>query len=132
MFPAVLSLILIGLELLAFRGIAPGKLRAAALVLFTVCVTGAYYSGFYGLDYASKLPPSAIVAHQGYGRFVLLMCCPLVVLGVLSALLPVPSPWLKRGYWGVLGGVAAATLYTSYLGGEIVFRHGGGVLGLGY
>jgi len=95
-----------------------------------------YYSGYQGVNYISKGFSSELIAeHQRLAKFFLFTCIPYLVLRTAIAfeksLLGIISDDIKEILEAVLTCFSVAilglVLYTSHLGGELVFKHGAGV-----
>lgn len=131
MFPPVLGLTIFALECAEFKfpGILKQELRGALVIIFSVMTIATYYSGFWGVEFAERIPAEIIKNHQGFARFSALLTLPICLLGLLYDR---TKRWISYSYLCLLGVMAALLLYTAHLGGEVVFIHGGGVAGVGY
>lgn len=134
MFASSLGGVCLFFELLApkYETIFTRQIRFILLTLFLLACVSSYYSGFYGADFATKLDPELVKRHQGYARFGLIVLLAEYFLGALALLSSYSSKPLLWTYRGVLVLVVGIIIYTSHLGGELVFEHGGGVRNLGY
>ena len=134
MFASSLGSICLLFELLALKydSIFSKPIRFVMLSLFLGACVFSYYSGFYGADFATELPEELIKTHQGYARFGLIILLANYFLGIIALLSIYSTKTLIRFYQGILAAVVGVIIYTSHLGGELVFEHGGGVQGLGY
>jgi hypothetical protein len=134
MFPPVIAVVCCALELLHLAGITglvSSRLRIALSGMLSLSLLAAYYSGFYGLDFATEIPADLIKFHQGLGRFSTLLGLPLLLFALLSAKTP-PKPLITGLFRASLAALTLTLLYTAHLGGELVLEHGAGVRGLGY
>ena len=134
--PFVLGGVLLILELLARRKEerALGAAAAAApvvLLLLGVITPLTYLTGYTGATFADQafsVPASAIATHQAYGKFLLLLLFPVLVLAFARGFAKGESKELIGSLYvlsvALFLGVAG---WTSYLGGELVFTHGAGV-----
>lgn len=134
MFASSLGCVSLLFELLAvkYESIFSKSIRFIMLSLFLLACILSYYSGFYGADFATKLPPDLLKTHQGYARFGLIFLLGTYFIGALALLSNYSTKILVRCYQATLTLVVGVIIYTSHLGGELVFEHGGGVQGLGY
>ena len=134
MFASSLGSVCLLFELLAlkYNSIFSKPIRFVMLSLFLGACVFSYYSGFYGADFATKLPQDLLKTHQGYARFGLIILLGNYFLGGIALLSSYSTTTLIRLYQAILTLVVGVIIYTSHLGGEIVFDHGGGVEGLGY
>lgn len=132
-FPCVLTLVLLVFEILDMRRPGDGYRRASnvlvALVVVSTVVT--YLSGTYASDLASQsfaVEPRTIATHQAFAKSMLLG---VFVLGTLAAARCSGTAnarrVLDRIYRGALLIFAALAIWTSQLGGDLVFAHGAGV-----
>lgn len=132
-FPFVLGIVLLVLELCARRsGVRGGGSGAVYVLALAAIVTPlTYLSGYTGASFADQafvVPPAAIGTHQAFGKFLLLVLFLVVALGFAR-------PHAKEDAAGVIDGLYLGALllflgvaaWTSFLGGELVFRHGAGV-----
>jgi uncharacterized membrane protein len=108
------------------------EIRFLILTLFLVACIASYYSGFYGADFATKLSPDVLKTHQDYARFGLIILLAVYFLGAISLLSSFSNRIVQTAYQVLLCLVCGIIIYTSHLGGELVFEHGGGVKGVGY
>ena len=89
-----------------------------------------YYSGYWGAEAASQtfqISDELVGTHQAWGKFALISCFPSMVLFGLERFGNNAPNWLRPVYLGLLAVSTALVLYTSYQGGELVFRHGAAV-----
>ena len=134
-FPAVTLVLAVASELIAFfkrhNKLASNSYRVMAQRLIFIgccftCVT--YLSGYFGEDQASQtfeVPTNIIATHQAWAKAILVSLIPLIIFTILrnmSAKLAV-----NVLYYFFLTLSLGLTIYTSYLGGTLVFKHGAGV-----
>ena len=95
-----------------------------------------YYSGYYAVDYVSKdFSRELIDSHQDLAKFFLFTCIPYLILRTAIAyeksLLGMISEYTKEVIETMLTCFSIAILglviYTSHLGGELVFKYGAAV-----
>ena len=95
-----------------------------------------YYSGYEGATYLSKdFNTELIDAHRDLAKFFLFTCIPYLVLRTAIAfeksLLGMLSDYVKEVIETILTCFSIAILglviYTSHLGGDLVFKHGAAV-----
>lgn len=134
MFASSLGSVCLLFELLALRFelLFTKPVRFTLLTLFLLASIFSYYSGFYGADFAVKLPQDLLKTHQGYARFGLIVLLATYFIGAIALLTNYSTKGLLWFYRTVLAIVVGVIIYTSHLGGQIVFEHGGGVRGSGY
>jgi hypothetical protein len=134
MFTPSLALLCVLFEILAIWHplLINKNIRFLILTLFLLSTIASYYSGFYGADYATKLAPELLKAHQGYARFGLIVLMANYFIGAIALVSPYSNKFLEWSYRVVLLVVVGTIIFTSHLGGDLVFRHGGGVDGIGY
>ena len=94
-----------------------------ALIVFSPIT---YYSGFWGADFASKDLVEQIDNHQSYARFFLISLVPFVLVYFLKRQ-AVDNSGLRLIYYIFLLLSFTLVVYTSLLGGSLVFDHGAGV-----
>ena len=96
------------------------------LLIGAIFLVGAFISGYQGSEFASgtfKVANETIDFHHTIGKLALLALVP-----VLSLLFYYErSKILKVFYLFFFALEVGLVLYTGYLGGELVFRHGAGV-----
>ncbi|MCB0358682.1 MAG: hypothetical protein KDD44_03575 [Bdellovibrionales bacterium] len=88
-----------------------------------------YYSGYFSAAASSRgfeIPEDVVLRHQSFALAYSLSLVALVVLSVLRAGAPRENR-IAVGFIGSLLLSWALAVYTSYLGGVLVFRHGAGV-----
>ena len=134
MFAPSLGVLCLLFEILALKYplLLTNQIRFLVLSLFLVSCLASYYSGFYGADFATKLEPDLLKTHQGYARFGLIVLLGNYFIGAVALISSYSNKTVISCYRGVLLIVVGVIIYTSHLGGELVFEHGGGVQGLGY
>ena len=134
MFAPSLGCVCIVLRLIHYfrKELVTEKLQFLFITLFFIATTASYYSGYFGAEFASKLAPETIKTHQGYGKFSLILLLPTYFFGALSLLNEQQNRAVALIYDLFLLLVTALLIYSSHLGGKIVFEHGGGVRGIGY
>lgn len=107
-------------------------LTLTALVIFPLT----YYSGYVGAEYIDpSIDKKLIASHQALGKFFLFTCIPYCILRSALAfekfLLGMVTDYVKELLETSLTclslAILALAIYTSYLGGELVFKHGAGV-----
>lgn len=107
-------------------------LTVMGLILFPIT----YYSGYWGAEYVEKnFDPKLIASHQALAKFFLFTCIPYCLLRSMLAfekyLLGMISDYAKEMIGTSLTclslAILALVMYTSYLGGNLVFQHGAGV-----
>lgn len=134
MFASSLAGICLLFELLSlkYKALFTRAIRFVLLTLFLGACVASYYSGFYGADFATKLSPELVKEHQGYARFGLIILLAEYFLGAIVLVTENSTVALVWIYRGLLVLTAGVIIYTSHLGGQLVFEHGGGVRTLGY
>ena len=134
MFAPSLGILCLLFEILAFKYplLLTKPIRFLMLSLFLLSCLASYYSGFYGADFAHKLEPDLLKTHQGYARFGLIVLLANYFIGAVAFVSSYSNRNVIACYQAVLLIVVGVIIYTSHLGGELVFEHGGGVKGLGY
>ena len=115
-FPGVLVALLLVNEFVC-RG--DERIKRFLLICAALFIPCTYLSGYVGVEFAEGIDPAVIKAHQGYAKFVLVLLVPLIVCGLL--------PRVRTAYLVLLPIVFGVVLYTSLLGGNLVFGHGAGV-----
>ncbi|MFN8389258.1 MAG: hypothetical protein U0136_03105 [Bdellovibrionota bacterium] len=93
-----------------------------------------YYSGYWGFDRANQsfsVDEAAILRHQGYARFFVLLVVPLLLIGAVRKAAPPEREQLRRAlrlFWEIsVLGLWILGAYASALGGRLVFDHGAAV-----
>lgn len=135
-FPIAFFILAFLLEGAAFFGL-PDKLKAvlasAALVVViaAVCaVVVAFVTGYWGADMAAQSfnPPEDVISyHHRLGRLLLFAVVPLAVFAYLREGAEYCRGVFKTLYLITLLVCIGLSIFTSHLGGELVFRHGAGV-----
>lgn len=134
MFPAAIAAVFFCLEilqLLGVKGLVSAKLRIVLATILALSLLFAYYSGFYGLDYATKTPSEPLKLHQAVARFTALLSLPLLLFSTVAYQKPPKSP-IFIIFLVTLALLFLGLLYTSHLGGKLVFEYGAGVTGIGH
>ena len=134
MFPPAVAVVFCALEILQLLGVKEllsFRLRLTLSTILCISILFAYYSGFYGLDFATEISPESIKLHQGFGRFSALLSLPLMLFTILTFVKPA-KPLIIVLFWTSLVALTVTLLYTAHLGGELVFEHGAGVRGVGF
>lgn len=130
-FPLVLIVLVVVLELYArvrgkdWRG--PIEFIVVAMV---VAVLAAFFSGYpasEGADQTFLVPDEAISRHHTVGRFLLFLSLPCAALRFVATRARYNKRVFEIAYGIVLAVCLGLVVYTGYLGGELVFKHGAGV-----
>lgn len=130
-FPVVLCLVIGILELMALRREAilrPSINILLGLLLLTMCL--AFFSGYYAATGASisfTVPVEAIEFHQLWGKLALFLSIPAVILGWFQSAALQHQIIFKACYRFFLLATIIVTIYTGYLGGQLVYARGAGV-----
>jgi len=129
MFPPVVSMLMVILELAALRipAVMTARLRVLLSVILLISATLAYYTGFYGVDFAPDVPLEVIRSHQGFARFSALLSVPTALFATLILLSPKSQKALNWSYLGAILLQCSLLMFTSHLGGKLVFEWGAGV-----
>lgn len=95
-----------------------------------------YYSGYWGVEYVDKgFDQNLIASHQALAKFFLFTCIPYCVLRSMLAFEKYLLGMITNSVKEIIGtsltclslAILALVMYTSYLGGNLVFQHGAGV-----
>lgn len=133
--PFPLALLLTAIELLIICGYNLEQTKKIILLALALSLPLTYFSGYWGSDFANlsfTVPESEILKHQGYAKFALFLFFPLLLIPLLIAVSESSATarvryTLKLLYRALLLAFTSCLLYTSFLGGELVFSHGAGV-----
>ncbi|MFM1848173.1 MAG: hypothetical protein RL417_1647 [Pseudomonadota bacterium] len=130
-FPLVLLLSIACLEVIAWRRkLDWNKPIEVLLVFMVVAVVAAFFSGYQASEIADRtfaVPNEPISWHHTIGRFLLFLSIPCAALRFVGARARFNQELFRYGYRLTLAGCIGLAIYTGYLGGELVFRHGAGV-----
>ncbi|MCC6953322.1 MAG: hypothetical protein IT290_04325 [Deltaproteobacteria bacterium] len=134
-FPIALALLLVAFEVwVAARrpSAAPvGEVRIFLVIALLLAVSAAYYSGFWGLEYAADpsmlrpLTEREASDHQAFARVALILSFPFALFGYLASARPQRA--LRTVYFVCLMGLAMTLLWTGFQGGRLVFERAAGV-----
>jgi uncharacterized membrane protein len=141
-FPIVLSLLLCAAEnilapyfLVLDKNSSQVKLSTYFLVfrslcfLFIIFSVGSFFSGLQAQDIAeqaSKIPEDIIALHYQWGRWIFFGGSLVAAAGFAIDKI-YEDALMQKSYRIVLVLLCMATLYTGFLGGTLVFKHGAGV-----
>jgi uncharacterized membrane protein len=130
----IVLLVSVGLgELL--RCIRPDWISLSAvrfnLVLATGAVILAFLSGYQGNEFANgtfKVSDEVIAVHHFWGRLLLFMVVPCLALECIAARAQFAVKVFRGLYLLLLVACISVAIYTGWLGGQLVFEHGAGVV----
>ena len=131
-FPAVLLTLTIGLELYSVLKKSEYFSLLARRAFYLVCVISplTYYTGYWGSDFANQsfsVPEDDIMFHQTIAE-ALLMSLALTLICSLASKHAEHGKNVVNGFYRLfLFTSYCIVLYTSFLGGHLVFSHGAGV-----
>lgn len=131
-FPVSLLSIVCLSELLQVTGLVKnlGRVIQVNLFLAAVFIGLAFFSGYQASELADqsfKISDDVIRVHHGWGRLLLFMIIPCVTFNFLYPIAKYGKGLFRAFYLLLLAGCYGATIYTGFLGGDLVFRHGAGV-----
>jgi uncharacterized membrane protein len=101
-----------------------------ALLLFGLVTVLTFFSGYHGLTFAHRctaVDEAALVAHQVWGRAVLFLAIPMVLLGIVRFHAKHGAIFLVFLYRLLLVVTTVSLVATAHGGGALVFDHGAGV-----
>lgn len=101
------------------------------LVLATGAVILAFLSGYQGSEFANgtfKVSDEVIAVHHFWGRLLLFMVVPCLALEIIAARAQFAAQVFRGLYLLMLVGCIAIAVFTGWLGGQLVFEHGAGVV----
>lgn len=104
-----------------------GRYTLVAALIFTAA---AFFSGYFAAEDASQtfnVSQDVIANHHNFGRLLLFALIPVTLFSFLRD----DSCRLNLLYLFFLAAALALVLYTGWLGGNLVFRHGAGVFATG-
>ena len=93
-------------------------------------ITLAFLTGYYAADTSNQsfeVPESDIIFHHRISRVTLILIGLSVGLNFIYTRAKTKSNLLNYAYVSLLWVTLGLLLFTGYLGGELVFRHGAGV-----
>lgn len=129
-FPIVISLLLVVSELLANK-IETKKISNFLLLMLVVFSAVTFISGYFGFDYAGVMTDKTklvVDLHQSLAKIHLIILLFFGLLYSLKYIYQVQNITLEIAYYSVFLLMIINILYLGYLGGELVFNHGAGVL----
>lgn len=133
-FPAailVCAICLESIDLLRYEKSDNFKSSAFILVILALIFTGsAFFAGYFAGENTApyfKIPEEIHRTHHNFGRLLLISFAPLICIGILINTIKKNNSLLKGTYLIFLIVSLSLSLYTGYLGSEIVFKNGGGV-----
>ncbi|RMG43703.1 MAG: hypothetical protein D6719_03190 [Candidatus Dadabacteria bacterium] len=103
------------------------KILLTAVLVFTLF---AFFSGYQASEVADmsfKVPDDAIDVHHQSGKLLLFATIPMTLMGLLKGKVKYNQKIFMVTYFLLLTLCQVLVLYTGYLGGQLVFRHGAGV-----
>jgi len=130
-FPLVIVCLLLLLEALSFK-LDIVKVRSIRLFLVSsllLLVPITYFSGLYGLEQGITLTPEQkemVAHHQLMGKLILIILVPVSLFAFLNSYYS--SKTVNIFYILFIVTTACLVSYTSYRGGELVFKQGVGVV----
>jgi uncharacterized membrane protein len=130
-FPIVLLVVVVVLELVAYRRRPEWRTAIEFLLVLSVVATvAAFFSGYQGSDLADqtfRVSDEVIAWHHTCGRLVLFLVLPCAALRFVCTRARYNARAFAVAYGVVLTVCVGLVLYTGYLGGQLVFAHGAGV-----
>lgn len=130
-FPLALLVLVVALEIYSrYRREDWRKPIEFVLVLMVVAVVAAFFSGYQASDGADRtflVPDEPISRHHTVGRFLLFLSLPCAALRFVATRARYNARGFDVAYGIVLAVCLGLVVYTGYLGGELVFKHGAGV-----
>ncbi len=128
-FPGVILTLVVVAELYAaFRKSAPAAQLARTLLtilLFIAPLT--YFSGYVGEEYAKHVDKDVIGWHENFAKLFLLSLVSTGIFAYARTIATTRANLIGSFYYLLLSVTYGLILYVSFLGGGIVFEHGGGV-----
>ena len=107
-------------------------LTLSALVIFPLT----YYSGYWGAEYVStNFDQKLIASHQALAKFFLFTCIPYCILRaaltfehfLLGMMTNSAKKFIEIALTCFALAILVLALYTSHLGGDLVFEHSAGI-----
>lgn len=131
-FPIVIASLLLVLEAIGFLGVVKNHFVVRNFLLIALLITTplTFFSGYFGAEVArtiSNTNQDIIGYHQAYGRATLLALVPLLLFGAADFVTSYNKSSVRVGFITFMCLFWLITGYTSYLGGELVFRYGAAV-----
>lgn len=131
-FPFAFVLLLCAIEIWLFFRPAAHLFHTRDLVLgaYGIGVVLAFFSGYHGSEFADleqETLAAAVSLHHTIGKILLFVTIPTVLFGLVYTRATQGKYVLCAGYYVLLCIALGLTLYTGYLGGELVFSYGAGV-----
>lgn len=131
-FPFAFVVLLCAIEVWLFYRPAVQLYYTRDLVLgaYGIGVVLAFFSGYHGSEFADleqEALATAVSLHHTSGKILLFVTLPTVLFGLVYTRAKQGRHILCAGYYVLLCIALGLTLYTGYLGGELVFSYGAGV-----
>ena len=131
-FPVALIAVVVLLEIVTviFKKDWSAKAATFILILAVIGVIAAFFSGYQASEHADqsfKIPDEAIAQHHLFGKLLLFVSIPCLVLKFFSLKAKYSIAFFKYTYLVFLFAALGLVIQTGYLGGKLVFELGAGV-----
>ena len=131
-FPIVISTLFIFVEIYSlFKKVSVKPLSVFLLASLVVFSVSAFISGYFGFDYANTIkdvPENLVDSHQSFAKIHLILLVLIIIFYSLKEFYNLRSKLFIGSYFLIIIIFALNIYYVGFLGGQLVFKHGAGVV----